>query len=122
MSRKADFARLEGIVGYVDDIFAIVGRHGSITNTLNDMEGQYAVMLCLTQIGELLGKVQEPELASQLPVRMAGGLRNIIVHDYEGVEMTIIGNTIRESLPELRLTVQALLDAENLPGGSHVPN
>jgi uncharacterized protein with HEPN domain len=41
---------------------------------------------------------------------MAAGLRNIIVHDYEGVELTIIANTVRDSLPELRTTIRSILD------------
>ena len=110
MSRKADLARLERLDSYINDIFTIVERHGSITDTLGDLEGQYAVMLCLTQIGEQISKIEEPEFVSQLPVRMAAGLRNVIVHDYEGVELTIIANTVRDSLPQLRTTIRHILD------------
>ena len=122
MSRKADLARLERITSYIDDILTIVDRHGSIDDTLGDMEGQYAVMLCLTQIGEQLGKIQEPSFVAQLPVRMAGGLRNIIVHDYEGVEMTIVGNTISKSLPELKTIIRMLLDAETTQNEQRKPD
>lgn len=110
MSRKADLARLERLDSYINDIFSIVDRHGSIADTLDDLEGQYAVMLCLTQIGEQIGKIEDPDFVLQLPVRMAAGLRNIIVHDYEGVELTIIANTVRDSLPELRTTLRNILD------------
>lgn len=110
MSRKADLARLERLESYIDDIFTIVDRHGSIADTLDDLEGQYAVMLCLTQIGEQMAKIEDPDFVSHLPVRMAAGLRNIIVHDYEGVELTIIGNTLKDSLPELRIAIRSILD------------
>ncbi len=53
MSLKSDTARLEQILVYIADIDKIVSRHKSIANTLNDIEGQYAIMLCLSQIGEL---------------------------------------------------------------------
>lgn len=110
MSRKADLARLERLDSYVTDIYSIVDKHGSIADTLDDLEGQYAVMLCLAQIGEHISRIEDPVLVSQLPVRMAAGLRNIIVHDYEGVELTIIANTVRDSLPELRTTIRNILD------------
>jgi uncharacterized protein with HEPN domain len=112
MSRRADLARLERLESYISDIFTIVERHGSIADTLNDLEGQYAIMLCLTQIGEQIGKIEDPDFVSQLPVRMAAGLRNIIVHNYEGVELTIIGNTVRDSLPELRTTIRKILEEQ----------
>lgn len=109
MSRRADLARLERIAAYIDDVTEIAERHQSLTQALEDKEGQYALLLCLTQIGELLGKVSTPEFVDQLPVRLATGLRNVIVHDYEGVNMIIVENTIKESLPELKRTIQVLL-------------
>lgn len=112
MSHRADLARLERILNYIDDVMEIVKRHGTTEKTLKHKEGQYAVLLCLTQIGELLGKISTPEFVERLPIQLATGLRNMIVHNYEGVDMTIVGSTIRESLPELKRTIQALIRLE----------
>lgn len=112
MSRSSDIARLEQVLVYLDDIRAIVKRHKTVALTLSDKEGQYAVLLCLSQIGELLGKVESPELRGALPIKMAIGLRNIIVHNYEGVDMNIVANTIEESLPGLKSTVAGILQEE----------
>jgi uncharacterized protein with HEPN domain len=71
MSRKADLARLEQVLTYIDDVAEIVKRHKTAERTLKDKEGQYAVLLCLTQIGELLGKISTPEFVERLPVRLA---------------------------------------------------
>ncbi len=61
MSHRADLARRERILNYIDDIAEIVKRHRTAEKTLKDKEGQYAVFLCLVQIGELLGKISTPE-------------------------------------------------------------
>lgn len=109
MSTKSDTARLEQVVAYIDDINEIIFRHKNVINTLNDLEGQYAVMLCLSQIGELLGKIESGDIAEQLPVRFAVGLRNIISHDYDGIDLTIVETTLLHDIPELRKTIVTLL-------------
>jgi uncharacterized protein with HEPN domain len=112
MSRKTDMARLDRVLSFIADIEEIVGRHGSIDATLGDKEGQYALMLCLGQIGELLGKVESVDLIEKLPVRMAQALRNIIVHDYEGLEFAIIRKLLQDSLPSLKKAIIPLLPSE----------
>ncbi len=109
MSLKSDTARLEQILEYIEDITKIVFRHENIVRTLEDLEGQYAVMLCLSQIGELLGKIETTDFIDKLPVRVATGLRNIINHDYDGVDLTIVENTVTHDISELKNTIVTLL-------------
>ena len=90
MSLKSDTAKLEQVIAYIDDIIEIVSRHENIVRTLDDIEGQYAVMLCLSQIGELLGKIESVSIIKRLPVRLATGLRNTISHNYDGIDLTIV--------------------------------
>ncbi len=111
MSIRSDTAKLEQILSCITDISEIINRHGEIVDTLNDMEGKYAVMLCLSQIGELLGKIESNDIAAKLPVRPAIGLRNIITHNYDGIDLVIVENTIRNQIPELKdLNVSILGD------------
>ena len=109
MSFKSDTARLEQVLEYIDDITRIVFRHENIVRTLEDLEGQYAVRLCLSQIGELLGKIETRYFVEKLPVRVAAGLRNIINHDYDGINLTIVENTVTDDIPQLRNTILTLL-------------
>ena len=109
MSLKSDIARLEQILEYIEDITKIVFRHENVVRTLEDLEGQYAVMLCLSQIGELLGKIETADFIAKLPVRVATGLRNIISHDYDGVDLIIVENTVIHDIPELKNTIVTLL-------------
>jgi uncharacterized protein with HEPN domain len=110
MSRRSDSARIEAILMYIDDINEIVAKHGDIDQTLSEKEGEYAVMMCLVQIGELLGKIESSELREKLPVRLAANMRNVIVHNYEGVDKQIIRLTVLESLPRLKSDISSLLD------------
>ena len=105
MSHKTDAARLESILMYIEDIDEIIQKHSGIEPTLADKEGQYAVMMCLVQIGETLGRIESPGLREKLPIKLASSLRNIIVHNYEGVDPKVVALTISESLPKLKTQV-----------------
>jgi len=40
-------------------------------------------------------------------------MRNLIAHDYAGIDVTIVRKTVRDRLPELRVAVTSML--EHLP-------
>lgn len=66
-------------------------------------------MHCLTQIGEIINKIESEDYRLSLPVKNAAALRNIIVHDYDGINLASLANTLAESIPELKKTIQKLL-------------
>ena len=68
---------------YIADMEAIVGRHGGIMKALRDKEGQYALMMCMLQIGELSKIITDETFIHQLPLRNASAFRNRIAHEYE---------------------------------------
>lgn len=109
MSHRGDAARLFKISKYISDIEIIVKRHGSPEDSLADMEGQYAIMLCIAQIGELLNKIRSPEWSNRLPVKYAVAFRNIVVHDYEGINMNLAIRTLKESIPALKIIILDLI-------------
>lgn len=112
MSRKSDIAKLERIVGLIDDTYEIIGRHGTPDSALKDKEGQYAILMCISQIGELLSKMESEDLIGLLPVREANAMRNVIVHDYEGVNLRIVAKTLERDLPGLRDIVRSILASD----------
>ncbi len=62
-----------------------------------------ACVFNLSQLGELAGKI-DPEYRKQyeeVPWRSIYGLRNRIVHDYEGVNLRLLWEIISEDVPEL---------------------
>lgn len=62
-----------------------------------------ACVFNLSQIGELANKIDMDfeENNSSIPWRVLYGLRNKIVHDYEGVNLVLIWDIVKEDLPDL---------------------
>jgi len=69
----------------------------------NDAKTVAACVFNLSQIGELAGKLENEfvENTSHIPWRKIKGMRNRIIHDYEGIQLNIIWDVLVEFLPEL---------------------
>ena len=105
MSKHSLQAKIEFIVEMVDNIDAIAKRHGGIVKALEDFEGQMALLMGLSQIGETLKKLDDATIEKYDLKKDRDGAyytKNYIVHDYEGVDMGLIENMIREYLPALK--------------------
>jgi len=113
MSKRSDMAKLELILKYIKDLQMIVDRHGSIEATIADMEGEYATMMCIAQIGEIVNKIKAPDILSKLPAPLIIGLRNRLVHDYEEVDKKIISEIIKTHIPDLKKIVASLMADAN---------
>lgn len=64
-----------------------------------------ACVFNILQIGELSKQALSDEFKekySLIPWKQMNGMRNRIVHGYEGVTLNIVWDTISEDLPELR--------------------
>ncbi len=70
-----------------------------------------ACVLVLSQIGELVGRLSEEftNRNSQIPWRKIKGMRNRIVHDYEGIRLNIVWDVLTDFLPAFIETVDTLL-------------
>ena len=70
-----------------------------------------ACVFNLGQIGELAGNTEEAFRAghAEIPWRQIRGLRNRIVHDYEGVNRLLIWEIIKDDIPKLIADLKALL-------------
>ena len=82
---------------------------------------QMAVAMLITRLGEasvrILRKFSDFAAENpQLPFHFAKGMRNRIVHDYEGVSLDVMWDTFDISFPifheQLKITIQAF-DAKN---------
>ena len=68
-----------------------------------------ACVFNLGQIGELAGRLDENfvKTNNQIPWRKMKGLRNRIVHDYEGIQLNIVWDVLVDFLPELIYNINA---------------
>ena len=69
-----------------------------------------ACVFNLSQIGELANKIDDEfeQANSNIPWRVLYGLRNRIVHDYDGVNLVLIWDIIENDLRALREQLQNL--------------
>ena len=102
MYKKSDKAKIELAAKYISDIERIIERHGSPEDTIDDYEGEYAVMMCLTQMAEAVNKISDSAILENLDARGIISFRNRIVHDYEGRDRNIILYIIKNDIPELK--------------------
>jgi uncharacterized protein with HEPN domain len=79
----------------------IIGKHGTIENTLSDTEGEYALMMCITELGEVVHKIEEGNILTEPPTLKNIGLHNRILHGYEDIDSKIINETIKTHIPGL---------------------
>ena len=91
-----------------------IGRH--IQHTLDYCEGvsrddffanrmlQEACIFNVLQVGELAAKAMDYGMDEEYPEiewRQMRGMRNRIVHDYEGIKLEIVWETIQKDFPKL---------------------
>jgi uncharacterized protein with HEPN domain len=65
-------------------------------------------------IGEAAKNIPEEirEKYRSVPWKKMVGLRNLISHEYFGIDYEMIWTITKESLPQNRIDIQAILDAE----------
>ncbi len=102
---------------YLDDIIESCGRiseyiEGVDRNTFeNDEKIQDAVTRRLEIIGEAANRLPKEfmEEHKEIPWQKAISMRNILIHVYDEIDLTIVWETITETLPPFKKQVEELL-------------
>lgn len=100
---------LQKLIGYVDKIMQYcAGKDYSSFSA--DSQLVEACVFNLSQMGELAGKLDDSflEAHSNIPWRAMRGLRNRIVHDYDGVNLRLVWDVIEGDLPELKTMLTSI--------------
>ena len=76
-----------------------------------DRKTSYAVARCLEIIGEAANRLPKTlcQKYPEVPWPKIISMRNIIVHDYSGVDYLTVWRTLKESMPELKPQIQKIL-------------
>ena len=80
-------------------------------NFLGNVEKQYAVLRGLEIIGEATKNLSE-ELKKKhpnIPWKEIAGMRNKLIHQYFGVNLDLVWETIKTKLPELKNQISRIL-------------
>ncbi len=97
------------MIVYIEKVLNYVAGMTYLEFEKNDMVVE-ACVFNLSQLGELANKVDSEfrQIHSHIPWRQIYGLRNRIVHDYEGVNLKLVWEIIADDLPELKHMLVAI--------------
>ena len=100
---------IQKMLGYVSKVIRYCEDH-SYKRFSEDSMLVEACVFNLSQLGELCHAADDDFVQKypQIPWKEMYGLRNRIVHDYEGVNLRLVWEIIQEDLPELEQMLRKL--------------
>lgn len=112
--------------GYLADMQTAIAKIDRYTKgmALDDFMSnelvQDAVLRNIAIIGEAVSKLGDSITGShpEVPWLNIAGMRNRLVHDYNGINLKLVWNTVKLVIPGFLATIQALQAGEN-DGGSN---
>jgi len=109
MSYRSWKFRIEDIIEALDRIFHYV-KDLNYDGWMKDQKTIDAVIRNLEIIGEAAANVPQEiqDLYVDIPWYQMKGMRNILIHEYFGVDNDVLWNTIKKDLPVLKEKLQAL--------------
>lgn len=85
----------------------------------SDYKTRFAVIRALEIIGEASKKLPETVKRQNpdLPWREIAGIRDILIHEYFGLNLQVIWKTLKEDFPKLKPIIAAMLERATRQGG-----
>ena len=108
--KSKDKIILEKIIKYIKELKEFIVDYDN-EMFYNDRKTINACVFDLSQIGELAGKISEELINenSQIEWRGIKSLRNRIVHDYDGINLSMIWGFLTEEIEELENQINEII-------------
>lgn len=107
----------EEFLDYVEDIIEAMNNAMSFVegmeydDFLKDRKTYYAVIRAMEIIGEAVKKIPEfvKNRYPQIPWRDMAGMRDKLIHEYFGVNLRAVWDTVKQDIPNLKLSFDNIL-------------
>ena len=110
MSRHDPELTLRQMIGFADEIAALVARHAA-EDLPTDGEFRRALERCVELIGEAATRLPEDWRAEhpQIPWRQIIAMRNVLIHGYDQVADEVLWDVATRDVPHLRMVLGGTL-------------
>lgn len=106
---------------YLNDIIEVIDDIQNFTENIsfkdleNDKKTLYAVIRCLEILGEAVKKIPKnvKEKYPDIPWKDMAGMRDVLIHDYFGVDVETVWLTVNEKIPHIKPIVEKMLKELN---------
>ena len=109
---RVDKIVVEKIIGYCDDIEENMNQiNATYEIYLTNKMFRYACDMCVLQIGELIKRLSEDFKGrhSEIPWHSIKAMRNVLVHEYEVVNLESAWKDLTRDVPELKSRLELIL-------------